>query len=284
MADEITYETRLRALRKLKVLDTEAKMARKDRAALAVRVKKLEDEGGGGGGGGGVSKEYVDESVSGVREYVDNLVNYSAITGTLTLSGTVPASSGGKLEKGQSLTQATLSWSFSKDPAEGTASLTDHGAISAKTGSTTLAYDPPVTTGKTWTLTGKETPVPGKSQAQVTKSVSVQFLNGVYYGKAAAPASVDSAFILGSGFTKTLSASRVASFSVNAAAGEYIWYALPESIGACAFKVGGFDGGFTLVDTILFTNASGFSENYRVYRSDNAGLGSTTVSVLSSEA
>lgn len=278
MADEITYETRLRALRRLRVLDIEAKTARKDRAALAVRVKKLEDEGGGGGG---VSKEYVDESVSGVREYVDNLVNYSAITGTLTLSGTVPASSGGKLEKGQSLTQVTLSWSFSKVPAEGTASLTDHGAISAKTGSTTLSYDPPVTAGKTWTLTGKETPVSGKPQAQVTKSVSVQFLNGVYYGKAAAPASVDSAFILGSGFTKTLSASRVASFSVDAAAGEYIWYALPESIGACAFKVGGFDGGFTLVDTIPFTNASGFSENYRVYRSDNAGLGSTIVSVSS---
>ena len=281
MADEITYETRLRALRKLRVLDIEAKTARKDRAALAVRVKKLEDEGGGGGG---VSKDYVDESVSGVREYVDNLVNYSAITGTLTLSGTVPASSGGKLEKGQSLTQVTLSWSFSKVPAEGTASLTDHGPISAKTGSTTLVYDPPVTAGKTWTLTGKETPVSGKPQAQVTKSVSVQFLNGVYYGKAAAPASVDSAFILGSGFTKTLSASRVASFSVNAAAGEYIWYALPESIGVCAFKVGGFDGGFTLAGTILFTNASGFSENYRVYRSDNAGLGSTTVSVSSPEA
>lgn len=274
MADEITYETRLRALRKLRVLDIEAKTARKDRAALAVRVKKLEDEGGGGGG---VSKEYVDDSVSGVREYVDNLVNYSAITGTLTLSGTVPASSGGKLEKGQSLTQVTLSWSFSKVPAEGTASLTDHGAISAKTGSTTLSYDPSVTTGKTWTLTGKEVQVPGKSQAQVTKSVSVQFLNGVYYGAAALPASIDSAFILG--LTKTLSASRVSSFKANAGAGEYVWYALPEGIGECAFNVGGFDGGFALVDTIQFTNASGFTERYYVYRSDNASLGSVTVSV-----
>lgn len=274
MADEITYETRLRALRKLRVLDIEAKTARKDRAALAVRVKKLEDEGGGGGG---VSKEYVDESVSGVREYVDNLVNYSAITGTLTLSGTVPASSGGKLEKGQSLTQATLSWSFSKVPAEGTASLTDHGAIASKTGSTTLSYDPPLTANKTWTLTGKEVQVPGKSQAQVAKSASVQFLNGVYYGAAALPASVDSAFVLG--LTKTLSASRVSSFKANAGAGEYVWYVLPVGIGKCAFNVGGFDGGFALVGTIQFTNASGFTESYYVYRSDNASLGSVTVSV-----
>lgn len=266
--DDIPFEARVRALRKLKMLGDETKV-------LDTRVKALEN----GGGGGGVSKDYVDQSVSGVREYVDAIVNYEAITGTLTLSGTVPSSSGGKLEKGQALTQATLSWSFSKVPADGTASLTDHGAISAKTGSTTLQYDPPVTSNKTWTLTGKETQVPGKSQAQVTKTATVQFLNGVYYGAAEAPAEIDSAFLLGSGFTKTLSASRVGSFTADAAAGKYIWYALPASMGKCAFKVGGFDGGFALVATIQFTNASGHTESYYVYRSDNAGLGTTAVTV-----
>lgn len=273
MADEITYETQLRVLRKVRTLDIEARKAREDRKSIVERVKVLEE----GGGGGGVSKDYVDGSVADVRRYVDDIINYVAITGTLTLSGTVPSNTNGKLEKGQSLSQANLAWTFSKDLAEGTASLTDHGAVATKTGSTVLQYDPPLTANKTWTLVGKEVQVPGKSQAQVTKSVSVQFLNGVYYGAAALPASIDSAFILG--LTKTLSASRVSSFKANAGAGEYVWYVLPEGIGKCAFNVGGFDGGFALVDTIQFTNASGFTESYYVYRSDNASLGSVTVSV-----
>jgi hypothetical protein len=50
-------------------------------------------------------------------------------------------------------------------------------------------------------------------------------------------------------------------------------------MGTRSFKVGGFDGGFTLYDTISFTNASGYTEEYYVYRSDNAGLGQTSVTV-----
>lgn len=274
MADEITYETQLRTLRRVRNLGIEAERAKAERASIDRRVKELEQ---GGGGSGGVSKKYVDDEVNGVKTYVDELVNYAAITGTLTLSGTTPASSGGKVEKGKSIAQAVLAWSFSKVPE--TASLTDHGAVSEKAGSATIQYDPPLTSNKTWTLTGKETQVAGKPQAQVTKTASVQFLNGVYYGAAEAPAEIDSAFLLGSGFAKTLSASRVGSFTANAAAGKYIWYALPASMGKCSFKVGGFDGGFALVATIQFTNASGFTEGYYVYRSDNAGLGSTAVTV-----
>ena len=31
------------------------------------------------------------------------------------------------------------------------------------------------------------------------------------------------------------------------------------------------------MDTIEFTNASGYAENYDIYKSDNPGLGNTTV-------
>ena len=37
------------------------------------------------------------------------------------------------------------------------------------------------------------------------------------------------------------------------------------------------DGGFSKVATIEFTNASGYKENYDIYKSDNENLGTQTV-------
>jgi hypothetical protein len=54
---------------------------------------------------------------------------------------------------------------------------------------------------------------------------------------------------------------------------------VPSRFGTCAFTVGGFTGGFQMIATIAFTNASGYTENYDIYRSDYAKLGNTTVTV-----
>lgn len=76
-----------------------------------------------------------------------------------------------------------------------------------------------------------------------------------------------------------LSNSRTKSFTVTAAAGEYIWYAYPSRLGSATFTVGGFEGGFESPETISVTNPSGYAENYYAYRSTNSGLGATTVVV-----
>ena len=110
-----------------------------------------------------------------------------------------------------------------------------------------------------------------------SKSVSIQWLNGVYTGAAAAPAAIDSAFIRT--LTKSLQSGKGKTFTVNAATGAYIWYACPVSYGTPNFNVGGFDGGFGKVATLDYTNPSGYTESYQVWRSDNAGLGATTVKV-----
>ena len=55
------------------------------------------------------------------------------------------------------------------------------------------------------------------------------------------------------------------------------FYAVPTRYGDVSFNVGGFDGGYSKVATIEFTNASGYKENYDIYKSDNANLGNTTV-------
>ena len=111
---------------------------------------------------------------------------------------------------------------------------------------------------------------------EASREVSINWYNGVYTG-ARASGSIDSAFVLG--LSKSLQGGRAKTFSVNAGAGEYIWYCCPVSYGTPNFNVGGFDGGFSKVKTFDFTNASGYTEAYQVWRSDNAGLGVTTVKV-----
>lgn len=110
-----------------------------------------------------------------------------------------------------------------------------------------------------------------------SKTARIQWLNGVYTGAAEAPATIDSAFILT--LTKSLQSGKGKTFTVNAATGAYIWYACPVRYGTPSFNVGGFDGGFSKVATLDYTNAVGYTEEYQVWRSDNAGLGSTTVKV-----
>ena len=89
--------------------------------------------------------------------------------------------------------------------------------------------------------------------------------------------SFDSAFVLT--LTKGLQGSKAKTFTVNAGAGQHIYYAIPTRYGTPAFKVGGFDGGFSKAGTIQFKNASGYTESYDIWISDNAGLGNTTVNV-----
>ena len=111
-----------------------------------------------------------------------------------------------------------------------------------------------------------------------TKNATLTFTNKVKYGVAAIPGTINDTFLNGLA-TKTLSTGKIRNFSVNAGSGEYIWYALPSSYGACTFTVGGFSGGFTLASTFNHTNESGATVEYRVYRSDNANLGNQTVTV-----
>lgn len=128
-----------------------------------------------------------------------------------------------------------------------------------------------VTATTTYTLAATS-----NSDVQKSKSVTITFANGVYYGKSTT-STYDSALI--SGLTKQLSNSKGRTITVNAGAGEYIFYCIPSRLGTCSFNVGGFDGGFSKVATVNFTNSDGYAENYDVYKSDNANLGNTNVTI-----
>ena len=128
-----------------------------------------------------------------------------------------------------------------------------------------------VTTTTTYTLAATS-----NSDVKKSKSATITFANGVYYGKSTI-STYDSALI--SGLTKQLSNSKNRTITVNAGAGEYIFYCIPSRLGACSFNVGGFDGGFSKVATVNFTNSDNYQENYDIYKSDNANLGNTNVTI-----
>ena len=169
-------------------------------------------------------------------------------------------------EIGWTLSNVTVYWSLNKVPKTQTVNG-ENVHLSIKQWS-----EPNVSSDITFTLR-----VTDERDAEATASVSIRFLNGVYYGVSEDPETLDSTFILG--FVKRLRDTKELTFTVNAAEGQRIWYALPVRLGDCSFAVGGFSGGFDLVGTINFRNNVGYTEPYNVYASAKTGLGETKVVV-----
>lgn len=127
-----------------------------------------------------------------------------------------------------------------------------------------------ISTNKTYTLWATD----GKTNA--SRSVSISFLNGRYYGSRTED-TYDSEFILS--LNKQLASSKNTTFTTNCGDSQYIYFAIPSRFGTPTFSVGGFVGGFVKAATIDFTNYSGYTEKYDIYRSNNPSLGNKTVTV-----
>lgn len=174
----------------------------------------------------------------------------------------------GTAEIGSKVDAVTLSWTLNKTAK----TITVDGEEQSVDSTTLVLSNLGLTANKTWTLK-----VTDEKDASATKTTSVSFLNGVYYGVAGSIDGYDSNFV--SSLTKALSSTRARTITVTAGAGQYIYYCVPTRFGDCSFNVGGFDGGFDKVSTFDFANASGYTESYDVYKSTNANLGSTTVKI-----
>ena len=173
------------------------------------------------------------------------------------------------VEMGRTITSVTFNWNYNKQPKK---LELDAQNLDVSLKSTTLS-DLSITSNKSWTLKATD-----EKDAVATRTTGVSFLNGMYTGVGTVEADgVNNDFI--KSLSKTLTGSKAKTFTVNAAGGQYIYYAIPARFGTPTFKVGGFEGGFELLKTFEFTNASGYAESYVVYRSSNAGLGNTTVEV-----
>ena len=175
-------------------------------------------------------------------------------------------------EKGSTVDTVNLSWTFNKAMVKVELDSTNITAEAEGTSGSKQLTGQNITENKTYTLK-----VTDEREATAQKSTTISFVAGNYYGKSSITdtESINNAFILG--LTKRLSTNIKTKFTVTANAGEYIYYAFPATNADPTFSVGGFDGGFDLVKTFEFQNASGHTESYKVFRSTNPGLGETTV-------
>lgn len=218
------------------------------------------------GEGSDSNMNIIDRAYKELADGIDDLRYVPIAINTLTAN---PATA----EKGSTVTSVTFTFALNKVPTTlkfGTESITPE-----QSGTKTIS-SVSITSNTTWTMEAKDSGSATISPTTVTKNVALSFQNKVYWGAAAAPSTVNSAFVLGLS-DSALSSTKARTFTISNAGGNYIWYAVPKAMGSVTFKVGGFDGGFEPAQTISFTNASGHTENYYVYRSTNVLTGQITV-------
>lgn len=156
----------------------------------------------------------------------------------------------------------SLAWELSK---EATAQNINGTAVSGNS----KQYER-VTASTTYTLNVSD------DESTASKALAITFANQIYFGAALDLGTVTE-------LESVLSDKKTRTFTVTAGENEYIIYALPARLGAVEFSVGGFEGGFEEAETQLLRNSSGYEELYRVYRSTNANLGTTTIEVKEAE-
>lgn len=235
----------------------------------------------------GAVQTAIDNSSYDIGNYVTNVNNISGgitivpgsgievstlpngqITISLYSAITISSFTGGSTnEIGSTVNSVNLAWTLSKTPT--TQSL-NNGIGSITVGTTNYTYSTPITSNTTFTLTvsdGTTTP---------TSNTSVTFLPRAWWGTNA-NTSLSSAQILTLS-NNTLTSTRARSFTINGG-GQYIYYAYPASYGTATFTVNGLLSTAWTLAVVSHTNASGYTQNYNVYRTNTIQNG-TGISIV----
>ena len=134
-------------------------------------------------------------------------------------------------------------------------------------------YGAELSNTKTFVLTVSD----GEKAATASKKIS--FLNKGYWGSAAIPDEYNSEFVLGLSDSKFVTG-KAGTYSMSVVADEYGFFALPTSFGAVSSVwIGGFEVTVETAATISFTNASGKTSSYNIYKTGRSGLGSITMEI-----
>lgn len=187
----------------------------------------------------------------------------------------------GTVEIGSTVEKVTLKWVFNREPES---VLIGPYTSDAKkiTPSISGSFEPedglnlhlgsPGT--RKWKILAKHE----KDDLYQETTTTVTFANRIWYGAAEEPEAYDSAFVK-SLSNSLLQNSKPASITVNATTGKYIFYCQPVRLGSATFTFGANEGGVSYITGISVENDSGYTERYSIYRSDNPGLGNTTLGV-----
>lgn len=175
---------------------------------------------------------------------------------------------GGTFEMGTTITAPiTFTWTVNKDIVSQT--LTD---CTIALEDRTATYDTDITSDKTFTLSISD------GQNNASSSVSYKFLNNVFWGSAPIVDTYDSAFISALS-NKKLTNSLKGTYSFNVETGEYGFWAVPSNMTISTVWIGGFEVTVEDLGTVSYTNAQGYTRDYKLYKTGQSGLGSISAEI-----
>ena len=234
--------------------------------------KWREISGGASSGSSGTAEEtsYTNESfpqydnVDLALDALFNKVYY--VKPTCSLSATP---SGGTFEMGTTISAPiSFKWTINKDIT----SQTLTGCTLADASVRTAIYNTNVTSDKTFTLSVSD----GESSA--SSSVSYKFLNNIFWGSASTAETYDSEFISTLSNKKLTNAVK-GTYSFNITEGEYGFWAVPSNMTISSVWIGGFEVTVDDLGTVSYTNAQGYTRDYKLYKTGKSGLGAISAEI-----
>ena len=176
---------------------------------------------------------------------------------------------GGTFEMGTTIT-APITFTWTTNKAITSQTLT--GCTLTDASVRTAIYNTNVTADKTFTLSVSD----GENSA--SSSVSYKFLNNVFWGSASTVETYDSTFISALSNKKLASAIK-GTYSFNIASGEYGFWAVPSNMTISSVWIGGFEVTVDDLGTVSYTNAQGYTRDYKLYKTGKASLGAISAEI-----
>lgn len=175
---------------------------------------------------------------------------------------------GGTFEMGTVISAPIIfTWTTNKNIT----SQTLTGCTLADASVRTATYNTNVASNKTFTLSVSD----GENSA--SSSVSYNFLNKVFWGSAST-GTYNSAFINALSNKKLASAVK-GTYSFNIASGEYGFWAVPSNMTISSVWIGGFEVTVDDLGIVSYTNAQGYTRDYRIYKTGKSGLGAISAEI-----
>lgn len=194
-------------------------------------------------------------SISTVGEALDQLL-YKELTIQSTVTPNIA-------EIGETVPEVKFSWKYNKNVTQQSLDDTDIDLdireialqdVTSTTSKSLQAFD-------------------GKNTKKVVMSITFKLAS--YYGISESTPTNSEEII--NRFTRDLNFYKGSSVTITAQDNQYIYLMLPKSMGQVQFYVGGFEGGFQIVDPNFQFTKNGVTNSYILYKSDNPGLGTTTI-------
>ena len=194
-------------------------------------------------------------SISTVGEALDQLL-YKELTIQSTVTPNIA-------EIGETVPEVKFSWKYNKNVTQQSLDGTDIGLnirevalqdVTSTTSKSLQAFD-------------------GENTKKVLMSITFKLAS--YYGVSESTPTNSEEII--SRFTRDLNFYKGSSVTITAQDNQYIYLMLPKSMGQVQFYVGGFEGGFQIVNPNFQFTKNGVTNSYILYKSDNPGLGTTTI-------